>query len=138
MENLTSHNNLNQCPINAISLWKYSWDISNSIVKSFKLPTTVFSTKIPNLKALWDFFYNHCKKYFLSYSDLPAGFAKEVLAWRKFLLNMEQVRFVDVSDNLKSSRPRTFGYRSKTIQYLSSTYILNTLRPYSVIATERN
>jgi len=109
LENPTSHNNFNaNVRLTRSQSGNLHGDISNSIDEQIKLPhqklkgpgckkfaPTAFSTKIPNRKALRDFFYNHCKKYCPSYRDLTAGFAKEVLAGRKFLLNLEQVRFVD-------------------------------------------
>ena len=65
------------------------------ICGSKKFAPSSFSQKIPNRQALRDFFYNHCKKYCPSYRDLTASFAKEVLAGKKFLLNLDQVKYVD-------------------------------------------
>ncbi len=47
------------------------------------VPPSQFALKIPNKKALRDFFHRHCQKYVPPHREMTMDFMRDILAGRK-------------------------------------------------------
>ncbi len=54
----------------------------------------MFTSKIPNLDALRDFFIHKCLRYCPNMRDMTTTFAKDVLCGKKKLLKLSEVLWV--------------------------------------------
>ena len=65
------------------------------------IPPSQFATKIPNKKALMEFFERHCSKYLPPAREMTMEFARDILSGKKHLLDMKDVKWVTKAPQLK-------------------------------------
>jgi len=113
-----------------------------------------FATKIPNKKALMEFFERHCLKYLPPEREMTMDFARDILSGKKHLLDMKDVRWITKAPQYKGLNvkyiwscvvgkqhimkyfPSYTGKKIPTKTYLFN--VLNTVQEDSILQLIRN